>query len=214
MGAFGDLPPSYYEGLRRDLVVFRAAYIEYLNATLGSVQSGAVPTYDARRTPLQKLAVRASQAVDVTGMRIALTPPPAFGGPILIGVAVIALAHEDARWSNFGSSMSGGHYKTSYELVLETLDSRGTEAMLVQGRGLGRLTRIENGLRLDLMGATIIPRRFVVGLPEPLPFAFLALHRVSSFARTLAPASDMAFVSPLVGTVEMKGGSHAEGKEQ
>ncbi len=112
--------PSYYERLQADLLAFREPYVEYLNRTLGT-GSSAGPSFDAERSRLVRLATLASNAVGCVGMRIALLPPPAFGGVVLEGLAQVAFAHEDGRWAR--SSMFGvGHFRQPYEEVLDTID--------------------------------------------------------------------------------------------
>jgi hypothetical protein len=120
---FGDRSPQQYARLRQAIAGFRNTYVAYLNDTLPLVHGGGVPAYDERRRALQRLAVRADQAVNASGLVVALAPPPALGGPVLRGVAAIAFAHEDQRWGVIERSFLGGHYKQSYEVVIEALDS-------------------------------------------------------------------------------------------
>jgi hypothetical protein len=120
---FGDRSPAEFERLRGDIATFRNAYVGYLNETLPLVNSGAAILYDGRRKELQRLAVRADQAVDASGMYVALAAPPLMPQrPQLVGVASIAFAHEDALWRNPTNYFSDEHYKESYELVIEALD--------------------------------------------------------------------------------------------
>lgn len=123
MAPFGDRSPAEFERLRGDIATFRNAYVGYLNETLLLVKHGAVIPYDGRRKELQRLAVRADQAVGASGMYVALTAPPLMPQrPPLVGVASIAFAHEDGLWRNPTNYFSDEHYKESYELVVEALD--------------------------------------------------------------------------------------------
>jgi hypothetical protein len=116
---FGDRSPEDYEHLRRDLLTFRNAYIEYLNATLPTVLRGGAPPHNDARQRVQRLAVRAEKAVSATGMSIGLGAPPLFPRPPLVGITSVAFAHEDDLWRgpNFGT----GQNQESYELVLDAL---------------------------------------------------------------------------------------------
>jgi len=48
----------------------------------------------------------------------------------------------------------GEEATASSALAHDIVQMRGTEGMLVQGRGLGRVTWVEDGVRYDLMGET------------------------------------------------------------
>jgi hypothetical protein len=119
---FRDRTPADYQRMRAEIATFRNEYVAYLNRTLQMVYAGGVPTYDGDRQRLQHLAVRAEQAVNASGVKIALLPPRFFPAPPLEGLASVAFAHEDEKWRN-PTGMSGGHHKESYELAVEALDS-------------------------------------------------------------------------------------------
>jgi hypothetical protein len=110
--------------MRQDIATFRARYVDYLNRTLPTVISGGTIPYDAEKQAIQRLAVRASTAVDASGVTLALSAPRVFQpSPILTGVATIVFAHEDKRYGVGHVPITGGHYKAPYELVIESLDS-------------------------------------------------------------------------------------------
>lgn len=63
--------PADYDQLRSNLVEFRDAYVPYINKTLQSVYTGNT----AERARVLQLAVTASDAVDISGVRVAVFPP-------------------------------------------------------------------------------------------------------------------------------------------
>lgn len=121
VSSFADRTPEDYARLRRDIEIFRNAYVDHLNRTRPMLQAGTPVPYDRQRSELQRLVVRAGVAVQEAGLQIVLQGPPAMPRPPLIGLTSVAFAHEDELWRNPPSPF-GGHIKESPELVLDTLD--------------------------------------------------------------------------------------------
>jgi hypothetical protein len=137
MTVFGDRPPAEYERMREDIQRFKVAYIDYLNNTLGMATTGV--TYDARRTALQHLAVKADRAVAATVMGIAWGAP-ADPRPPLQGVAAVAFAHEDPSRRDDPDPFGGPSRPESFEILIDLLD-QADEYLLLKKEAVRRRRR-------------------------------------------------------------------------
>jgi hypothetical protein len=77
---------------RKALVHFHNRYLAYLDAAL---RGGASPqvVFDLRSDVLAAIPA-AQRALDVAGVGLIYTPPPAFGGPVMSGLGNLAFLHE------------------------------------------------------------------------------------------------------------------------
>lgn len=87
------MSPKALRAHRDALVLFHNVYIEYLNEVVHG--NGVSPQRaEILRGEVIRRIPAAQAALDVAGVRIAFTPPPAVGGPILYGLPNVAFAHE------------------------------------------------------------------------------------------------------------------------
>jgi hypothetical protein len=86
-------PRRLYEH-REAVVAFHNAYVAYLEASVpGGPEVSADEAY-RRRGDVTELIPAAQAALTIAGIDMTVYPPPAFGGPVLNGLANVAFAHE------------------------------------------------------------------------------------------------------------------------
>ncbi len=87
------------------LSAFEKDYRMYVYALDSELQTGNrywhPQAHAEKRGDLIRRSVRAQRAMDASGVRIALTPPPMFGGPILTNLSSQIIAYET---TTYGSS--------------------------------------------------------------------------------------------------------------
>jgi hypothetical protein len=119
---FGGRPPRELRRQITNLSEFRSAYVEYLNDTLQATLNGAPVSHSAERTKVLRLATRAGSAVDIAGVLVAVSAPPAAGPrPPLVGLVPVAFAHEDPMYRSF--VLPGEAPRQSFDYALDAVDS-------------------------------------------------------------------------------------------
>ncbi len=110
-----DTPPHRFREARNDLVAFNNAYLEYLGCRFpaDSRHVSTQEVYRARQAA-QDLIPRATLALQLASIDLAIYPPRAFGGVVLNGLPNAAFAHE----SNAGYIGSG---TMTYQHVLDAV---------------------------------------------------------------------------------------------
>jgi hypothetical protein len=113
-----DVPPKRLLQHRDALIAFHNAYQAYLDAEYGNGNTSREETFHLRNEVIAKMP-KAHRALNLAGVGVAFTPPPAFAGriPIMDGLANTAFLHEEPGWRL--ESMAG--IKPTYAVVSENL---------------------------------------------------------------------------------------------
>lgn len=122
-GPFNNPSPTELQSLINSLREFRNAYVTNLNATLPSVMAGEHVGHSAERTEVLRMAVKAEQAVNATGLQVGILPPPvAVGKAPLMGLTSVAFAHEDPVYRAPLSPVFSEDHKQGYDIALDAID--------------------------------------------------------------------------------------------
>jgi len=137
---------SEYRAHHAVLVAFERDYGRYVQAQIAASQGHASMSeaeYAALRSELLRRVARASRAVQASGLQMALTPPPMYGGPIRTDLAGQVFAHESAPFVNSADPFDAPRMVLDgISTAIGALDDRAQEAEkdeIARGQGLGRV---------------------------------------------------------------------------
>lgn len=99
------ISPNKLRALRNELIEFHNLYGNYIDLTWPPEEGGLSSRAAELRAELLSRVAKAQRAVSQSGVHLVLTPPPAFGGPVLHGLSNLLFVHETIRgYTGMGSA--------------------------------------------------------------------------------------------------------------
>lgn len=128
------------------LAAFERDYRRYVNAQISAAQghvSLSEGEYMALRSELLRRVARAGRGFQASGVQMALTPPPMFGGPVLTDLPGQVFAHESAPYANAEDPFDAPRIVLDgISTAIGALEDRAQQAEkeeVARGQGLGRV---------------------------------------------------------------------------